>query len=136
MFDFRTLSNVVISTSTEVREPPAPDAPAVPTPPSVMYDTPPTPAETPRKQLAKRQKLEESLVANISQLTTFITQHQSQQTPPTDDADKFGSMVCMQYRNLNAEQRQFFNVKVQQAYLEALQYNSNTMVNTESTWRL
>ena len=100
----------------------------------------PTPdQETPKKQSAKRQKLEETLVSNISQLTNFITQRSNQQTSAAsaDDADKFGTMVSMQYRQLNQEQRQFFNVKVQQAYLEALQFcTSSNMVNTDSTWRL
>lgn len=68
---------------------------------------------------------------NLAKLTDYITK------PITEaresEADQFSKMIGCQYGQLNVEQRQFFKIKVQQCFLEALQYTSEAAA---ATWRM
>lgn len=85
-----------------------------------------SPCVTPRSEQdfvpAKRTKTSrDALMENLSSLTEVIKSRST--TTVSDEATNFGNLVAAQYRLLNEDQRQQYQYRVQQVYMEILQSN-------------
>ena len=65
-----------------------------------------------------------SSVCQLTQLVKSSREEQSQNPASSDDSQRIGLMIAEQHRQLNNEQKRFFFLRIQQAYVEALQYSA------------